>query len=127
MSESSKVLQVNIRPQPDDVTYRPTCLHALYNYYGDHVEMEEVIAEVQQLKSGGTLAVYLGTHALRRGYDIKIYTYNLHIFDPTWFRKGVKMAEKSNLQIAHKDDQKLQQTSAAYLKYLELGGSIGYA
>ncbi len=28
----------------------------------------------------------LGNHALRRGYHAHIYTYNLNVFDPTWFK-----------------------------------------
>lgn len=121
------VLSVNIRPQPDDVTCGPTCLHALYNYYQDHIEMEQVIGQVQQLKSGGTLAVYLGIHALQRGYQTKIYTYNLHIFDPTWFAEGVDLKEKLKQQVAVKKDHRIKKTTAAYLKYLELGGKIQYA
>ena len=34
-----------------------------------------------------TLAVLLGCHALRRGYEATIYTFNLQVFDPTWFEE----------------------------------------
>jgi len=36
--------------------------------------------------TGGTLAVNLANHALRRGYRALIVTYNLTVFDPSWFR-----------------------------------------
>ena len=37
------------------------------------------------LDQGGTLDVFLANHALQRGYDATILTYNLDLFDPTWF------------------------------------------
>lgn len=41
--------------------------------------------ETPELEDGGTLAVLLGTQAIRRGYHAKIFTYNLRVFDPSWF------------------------------------------
>ena len=78
-------LSVDILPQPDDTTCGPTCLDAIYRYFGDPLPLEQVIAEVPHLKEGGTLAVWLACHALHRGYSAKIFTYNLQMFDPTWF------------------------------------------
>jgi ABC-type bacteriocin/lantibiotic exporter with double-glycine peptidase domain len=79
-------LNFDIKAQPDEVTCGPTCLHALYQYYRDEIGLKEVIAEVKSLKSGGTLAVMLGNHALKRGYKASLYTYNLNTFDPSWFK-----------------------------------------
>lgn len=122
-----QLLRLSIKPQPDDVTCGPTCLHALYNYYRDPIDMEEVIAQVQQLKSGGTLAVYLGIHALKRDYRAKIYTYNLHMFDPTWFTEAVDLSEKLRQQAEAKKDCKLRHATDAYQQFLKLGGKIRYA
>lgn len=61
-------LHLEILPQPDDTTCGPTCLHAVYSYFGDALDLSTVIGEVQTLEEGGTLAVLLGLHALRRGY-----------------------------------------------------------
>ncbi|WKN30795.1 C39 family peptidase [Porifericola rhodea] len=126
MDKVNAILTVNIKPQPDDVTCGPTCLHALYNYYQDHIEIDEVIRQTEQLKTGGTLAVYLGIHALRRGYNASIYTYNLHIFDPTWFVEGVNLGQKLKQQAAHKRQIKIKEATQAYLSFLELGGHIQY-
>ena len=41
---------------------------------------------MRRVEGGGTLDVLLACHALRRGYAATIYTYNLQLFDPTWFR-----------------------------------------
>ena len=74
----------DIRPQPDNTTCGPTCLHAVYRYFGDPVDLSRIIAEVPTIEGGGTLSVYLASHALRRGYRATIIPYNLQIFDPTW-------------------------------------------
>lgn len=120
-------LQVDILPQPDDTTCGPTCLHAVYRYYGDELPLERVIAEVPNLEGGGTLAVLLGCHALRRGYDARIYTYNLQIYDPTWFAPGAPpLAERLRAQAELKPSPRLRTATRAYLEFLEQGGQIRF-
>ena len=41
-------LSLDILPQPDELTCGPTCLHAVYRYYGDDISLDQVIAEVDQ-------------------------------------------------------------------------------
>src|SRR5688572_5794862 len=120
------VLGFDIQAQPDEVTCGPTCLHALYNYYGDSMALADVIKEVKKLKFGGTLAVMLGHHALKRGYNAHIYTYNLNVFDPTWFNdSSKKMKRHLRAQMKFKTKRrKLQAASAAYIKFLEAGGEL---
>src|SRR5258708_4613499 len=97
-------LQVEILPQPDDFSCGPTCLHALYRYYGEGISLDRVVAEVPMLDSGGTLDVLLANHALARGYSAKVFTYNVQMFDPTWFGEPpVDLAERLRLQLDHKD------------------------
>jgi hypothetical protein len=111
--------------QPNDETCGVTCLHAMYRHLGEELELDELISEIDTLETGGTLAVILGIHALKKGYKAMIYTYNLQVFDPTWFKQGVDMAEKLREQMQYKKDkQKLIWASNAYLRYLELGGMI---
>lgn len=122
------VLNFDISAQPDDVTCGPTCLHALYQYYKDDVQLKQVIKEVKQLKNGGTLAVMLGNHALKRGYKAIIYSYNLNMFDPTWFKhsnKKIIQFLKQQMEFKHKR-RKLQIASKAYIQFLESGGEIRY-
>jgi len=123
------VLSFDIQAQPDEVTCGPTCLHALYQYYGDTIPLAQVIREVKHLKDGGTLAVMLGNHALKRGYKAYIYTYNLHVFDPSWFKfSSKKMIEHLKQQMAFKHKRrKLQIASKAYIKFLESGGEMRYS
>jgi hypothetical protein len=119
-------LQFDILPQPDDNTCGPTCLHAIYRYFGDTIPLDQVIREVPSLRGGGTLAVMLGNHALARGYKASLYTYNLIIFDPTWFRPGVDLREKLRMreQFASHGKQKL--AIRHYVRFLEQGGRIRY-
>ena len=120
------VLGFDMQAQPDEVTCGPTCLQALYNYYDDPVPLNDVIKEVKRLKFGGTLAVMLGHHALKRGYKAHIYTYNLNVFDTTWFKNSSKkMIHHLQAQMEFKyKRRKLQVASAAYIKFLESGGEL---
>ncbi len=115
-----------ILPQPTETTCGPTCLHAVYNYYGDDIPLDEVISQVEGLDEGGTLAVFLGRHALRRGYSATIFTYNLKMFDPTWFHPGVDLAQKLSEQLRHKHGKKQRQAARGYIEFLELGGKIQF-
>jgi hypothetical protein len=137
-------LRLDILPQPTDSTCGPTCLHAVYRYFGDGIPLEQVIREVGQLEQGGTLAVVLGSHALRRGYSAKIYTYDLNLFDPTWFaadsegdhhassrrsvpRKGQPspaLTERLRRQAELKQSSRLRWATDAYLDFLEWGGEV---
>ena len=120
-------LSFSIQAQPDDTTCGPTCLQAVYAYYGDAISLDKVIGQVKKLKGGGTLAVLLGCHALRRGYRAKLYTYNLRVFDPTWFNgNGPSIAERLMRRMAIKGDAKIQTASKAYLEFLRLGGNIRF-
>ncbi len=117
-------LPFDILPQPDDVTCGPTCLHAVYAYYGDHLPLTTVIDEVETLATKGTLAVLLACHALRRGYRATIYTYHLDVFDPSWFTGEVDLAEKLRAQARAKSGPRLRFATERYLEFLELGGTI---
>jgi len=121
-------LDVTILPQPDLTTCGPTCLHAVYQYYGDDIPLTQVIDEVKSLETGGTLDVFLACHALRRGYKARIYTYNLQVFDPTWFAHGPDYIEERLLaQMEAKDDEKLHLATRGYLNFLNLGGELRFA
>ena len=116
-----------IRRQPDDETCGPTCLHAVYRYFHDEVPLDDLLEQVPTLESGGTLGVLLATHALRRGYRATIVTWNLQIFDPTWFQPGVSLRERLLARAAAKeDDVRLRISALAYVDYLASGGEIQF-
>jgi hypothetical protein len=117
-------LHLDISMQPDDITCGPACLHSVYEYFGDSISLEQVITEVKSLKGGGTLAVLLANHALRRGYKATIYTYNLHVFDPSWFAEKTDLAEKLKAQASLKKDEKIAFATQGYLEFLEGGGKL---
>jgi len=121
-------LPVKTLPQPDETTCGPTCLHAVYAYWGDDEPLETVVSRMWRLQHGGTFAVFLGCDALRKGYRARIYTYNLTVFDPTWFtRPHVNIAEKLARQRAIKTDERLQHATEGYLEFLSLGGRLRLA
>jgi hypothetical protein len=118
-------LELEMQPQPDDFTCGATCMHALYRYYGEDVPLGRLAKEVPQLEDGGTMAVLLGVDALRRGYQAVIYTYNLQIFDPTWFvPQPVDLRSRIARQMAVKTKRRMRFSSQAYLDYLDLGGRV---
>ncbi|MBU1086545.1 MAG: C39 family peptidase [Candidatus Omnitrophica bacterium] len=126
-SGRTPVINVKILSQPDDVTCGPTSLHAVYSFYRDNISLRQVIKEVSYLEEGGTLAVLLGKHALGRGYEAEIYTYNLKIFDPTWSGlTNTDILNKLNSQLAYKKGKKFEQATLAYMSFIKAGGIIRF-
>jgi hypothetical protein len=120
-------LPVSILSQPDETSCGPTCLHAVYRYWGGKESLEEVIARTHRLEGGGTFAVYLACDALRNGYSATIYTYNLMVFDPTWFsHAGVNISKRLQLQRELKMDYRVQHATEGYLEFLNLGGRLRF-
>lgn len=120
-------LKLDMMPQPDDVSCGATCLHAVYRYLGETLPLNELVHDVEQLENGGTLGVFLGSHALRRGYRASLYSYNLSIFDPTWHGLGREaLIERLERQMAVKSQHKLKVASKAYIEFMRLGGEIRF-
>lgn len=118
-------IRFEIEHQPDTTTCGPTCLHALYRHFGDKIPLRRVVREAPKLRTGGTLAVMLGCHALRRGYDVTLYTYDLQVFDPTWFDTGVDLSAKLDAQLRAKPRRpKLARATRSYQEFLRLGGRV---
>lgn len=119
------MLQIEV--QPNDAACGPTCLHAVYRHYGDSVPLSSLTEEVAYLPTGGTLAVLLACHALERGYSATIYTYNLQVFDPTWFTlDNDELERRLSARASIKRDPKLTLAIQGYRRYLRLGGRIAH-
>ena len=118
-------MNVKILPQPDDVTCGPTSLHAIYHHYGYQLSLHRLISEIEMLEGGGTLGVFLGLDALKRGFDATIHSVNLEIFDPTWVNLSMEaLADKLRQEYAAKHRAKLRVAIKAYLRFIELGGIV---
>jgi hypothetical protein len=64
---------------------------------------------------------------LQRGYNATIYTYNLGMFDPSWFGGGdIDIGERLRKQASAHHDKKLQHATEGYLEFLELGGKLRF-
>ena len=114
-----------VDPQPDDITCGPACLHGVYRHYGDEVPLEGVVADIHTLDRGGTLDVFLANHALNRGYSATILTYNLDLFDPTWFSlPNEAIRERLGAQAKVKPWTRLQTATRGYDEFLRLGGKL---
>jgi hypothetical protein len=124
MLPSSLQLPLAILPQPTETTCGPTCLHAVYRYWGSDTTLPEVVARTRTLRQGGTFAVFLACDALKRGYAATIYTFNTNVFDPTWFRPRADIAERLRTQSRLKRDRRLLYATEGYLEFLGLGGKL---
>lgn len=126
-ASGSHELLVEQFAQPDDVTCGPTCLRKVYNYFGFDLPVDTVLGEIDRNEDGGTLAVFLGVSALRRGFQARIYSYDLRIFDPTWRALSREaLTEKVRLRIPHLSRAKARRSATAYLDFLERGGILGF-
>ena len=109
-------LQVERFTQPDEVTCGPTCLRKVYHYFGLDLPLDDVLGEIDRNEDGGTLAVFLGLAALKRGFHAQIYPYDLRIFDPTWHHLSrEELTEKLRLRIPHLTRAKARRSATAYL------------
>jgi hypothetical protein len=113
--------------QPDDVTCGPTALQKVYDYYGVRAGFDEVLQSIERNEDGGTLAVFLGMAAVRRGFAARIYTYDLQIFDPTW--DGLDrdaLVAKIRERFPHLRDARRKGAAVAYARFLEKGGELAF-
>ena len=123
-------LHFHFLKQPDNTTCGPTCLQAVYCFHGDNLSLSDVIQEVPSFEGGGTLAVMLGCHALRRGYDVRMFTFNLQVFDPTWFNAdghmhdGLNLPSKLAQQMEIEPKEKLRLACESCIEFLKLGGRL---
>lgn len=129
-------LTLEIQPQPTVTACGPTCLAAVYDYWQKPVDLTELVDRVVELDGGGTLAVDLACDALRRGFAAEIVTYNLQLFDPTWFSDDGEMKSVDRLtgklkkQLdakRHRSDfdvPRLTSATHAYIEFLSLGGRV---
>ena len=122
------MIDLIIQTQPNDETCGPTSLHAIYNYYGLDIPLDDIIQQVDKSISGGTLTPMLGAHALKNDFLASIYIYNLNIFDPTWFHNGQVenqlLIDKLTAQMEYKNDPYITKATLSYIDYLKLGGKI---
>ncbi len=120
-------LELDMLTQPDEESCGPTCLHAVYAFFGDTLPLDAVVSQTERLRDGGTLAVLLGCHAVARGYRATIYTYNLQVFDPSWrLLSSDDLIARLARQAATKDHETLHVMATAYQRFLSGGGQVRF-
>ncbi len=124
MLPSRLQLPIKMLAQPDETTCGPTCLAAVYRYWGEKDTLAQVISRTRKLAHGGTFAVFLAVDALEKGFDATIYTYNLMVFDPTWFETDTHIAERLRAQQQAKNDPRLSLATEGYIEFLRRGGKL---
>ncbi|HSJ05256.1 MAG TPA: hypothetical protein VK936_01055 [Longimicrobiales bacterium] len=123
----ARELPVQHFTQPDDVTCGPTSLRKVYDFYGVDVDFEDVRDSLERNEDGGTLAVFLGMAALRRGFEARLYAYDLRIFDPTWHGLGRDaLIGKIRARFPYLRDAKRRGAAMAYVRFLQMGGELAF-
>lgn len=129
MTTVAESLLLDVPPlrQPDDVSCGPTCLTKVLHAHGDTRSIDEVAAGVRRNPDGGTLAVYLAHAALDCGYDATIFSYNLHVFDPTWTQlTKPALEDKLRARAARCTDARLRDATTSYADFVARGGTIRF-
>ncbi len=131
-----QILGIRIQPQQTQTSCGATCLQAIYQFWNADVDANQLAVEIKELAGGGVLSVELACNALRHGFDATIVTFNLQLFDPTWFRQDGRSVPKATLanklraQVSAKrgvkgvDFERLVVATDAYINFLELGGQL---
>ena len=121
------LFDLDIEPQPSETTCGPTCLSGIFGYYELVKPLSEVIAQIPALEEGGTLGVHLGTYALKHGFQVSIYSHNLQVFDPSWFKlDDAGKAERLETQANGEKSIKTREASKAYSNFIQLGGKVEF-
>ena len=124
------MIHLPIHTQPDDETCGPTSLHAVYQFFGHAISLPQLIEHIPRSASGGTLAPFLGQHALMQRFQATLYINNLNLFDPTWFAHeetpNAFLIQKLRAQRLRQRHRATLIASHAYEKFLELGGTIRF-
>lgn len=120
-------LPLDMPRQPTDTSCGPTCLHAVYRYFDLESDLDRLVVEVPQFEEGGTLAVHLGLHAVRRGLAARVISYNLRVFDPTWWNLApAELIARLQARIPTLKNDKLRAQHEAYVDFLQLGGEVRF-
>jgi hypothetical protein len=123
----ARELSVQHFVQPDDVTCGPTALRKVYDFYGVDVDFEDVRDSLERNEDGGTLAVFLGMAALRRGFEARLYAYDPRIFDPTWhILARDALVGKIRARFPYLRDAKRRGAAMAYVRFLQMGGELAF-
>jgi hypothetical protein len=126
--DTSIRLRVKRFRQPDNYTCGPACLAAVYDYHGQPRPLAAIIRDTPRNPDGGTVGVFLGLAAQAEGFAATIYSYNMHVFDPTWHRLPPEaLIRKLERQAAAKREVKLRRVLRAYVRFLRQGGRVRFA
>lgn len=127
MKNTTQRPSLKISAQPTETSCGPTCLHAVYQHFEDNYGLEKLIADIPENPDGGTYSVMLANHALKRGYQATIYSYNLRVFDPTWAdHSSSEIAKKLAIRREHSHSKRGRANLSAYIEFLESGGKMRF-
>lgn len=119
--------EIKMNTQPTDTTCGPTCLTSIYDFLKKDVPLKKTISEIRYLDTGGTMGEALGIHAIENGLKSTVYTYNLNVFDPTWFKLSREdLIKKLKKQLKAPKTLRIKKASKMSIDFLRLGGRVRF-
>jgi len=102
-------------------------LQQVLAYYGVKLGLDEILKDIKKYKYG-TFMPYLGLYAKRLGFMPKIVTYDVKVFDPTWFGLLVgQIIKKLETRSREMDVPHVYRSECkAFVRYLKAGGAIEF-
>ncbi len=75
----------------------------------------------------GTWSPYIGIYAMKLGYNVEIFTYDVSLFDPTWFNLSNKsLIKKLKIAIKKIKDKDKKFGVRGYIDFLREGGKLTF-
>jgi hypothetical protein len=119
-------MQLNVpRYKQEWMTCGPSCLQQILSYYGKSYSLKELINSIDCDVNDGVYVALLGLFSLKNGFNAKIITSDLSVFDPTWAKLSTKkILTKLRHEKAYKSDKVIKLDIGAYTLFLKNGGKL---
>ncbi len=121
--------------QPTNTTCSPTALSMLLSYYDHDVSVDDISANVPQVKNEkgddfGTINQQMATWCKSLGFDVVLYTADVQVIDQSWSKLSSMEvierleARKTGLKVPSLGDLWDTAYCQAYIEFIQYGGKL---
>ena len=117
----------SVPAQPDAESCGLACLKGVYESFGAPCSWSDLRCTVRSVPSGGTIAQYLGLHAIDQGCSAEILTVDVRLYDPTWFERELKdLGRILVLAAGDATNPKIREALIATRRFLDRSGIVRF-